>query len=330
MRSGSTSPSHAGKARAPAPPGHASPSPQTVTSTWTPPAALLARCRFPPPGTAVTAAVSGGADSLALLVLAVAAGLDVTAVHVDHGLRPGSGAEADVVRAAAAGLGARFEAEQVAVPPGPDLEARARAARRGVLPPGAMTGHTADDQAETLLLHLLRGAGLDGLRGMRPGPGKPLLDLRRAETHAVCRHAGLDPVVDPSNLDPAFRRNRVRHEVLPLLDKVAGRDVVPLLARTAALAGQEAELLDAQAATLDPHDAAELAAAPAPLARRALRRWLTDADPPYPPSAAALERVLAVALGERVATEVGGGVRVARTGGRLRVERPGPDRPDGG
>jgi tRNA(Ile)-lysidine synthase len=274
--------------------------------------------------------VSGGADSLALLVLAVAAGLDVTAVHVDHGLRPGSAAEADVVRDAAAGLGARFEAARVAVPTGPNLEARARAARRGVLPAGAMTGHTADDQAETLLLHLLRGAGLDGLSAMRLGPCKPLLDLRRSETLAVCVLAGLDPVVDPSNVDPAFRRNRVRHEVLPLLDEVAGRDVVPLLARTAALAGQEAELLDALAAAIDPLDAGALTAAPVPLARRALRRWLTEADPPYPPDAAALERVLGVARGEHVATEVGGGLRVVRTGGRLRLARSGPEGPHGG
>ncbi len=267
--------------------------------------------------------MSGGADSLALLVLAVAASVQVTAVHVDHGLRPGSAAEADVVRAAAAGLGAGFRAERVVVAPGPNLEARARAARRAVLPADVMTGHTADDQAETLVLNLVRGAGPDGLRAMRIGPGKPLLDLRRAETEAVCRHAGLEPVVDPSNVDPAFRRNRVRHEVLPLLDEVACRDVVPLLARAAAIAGQEAELLDALAAALDPLDAAALVAAPAPLARRALRRWLTEADPPYPPSAAALERVLAVARGQAVATEVGGGLRVARTGGRLRLERVG-------
>src|SRR4051795_2102158 len=87
---------------------------------------LLPRCRFPAPGTAVTCAVSGGPDSLALLVLACAAGCDVTAMHVDHGLRAGSDREADVVAAAAARFGARFEARTVLVPPGPNLEARAR------------------------------------------------------------------------------------------------------------------------------------------------------------------------------------------------------------
>ena len=106
--------------------------------------ALLARCRFPPAGTEVTCAVSGGADSSALLVLATAAGCDATAVHVDHGLRPGSADEARVVEALAARLGARFRSVTVEVPEGPDLEARARDARRAVLPPGTLYGHTAD------------------------------------------------------------------------------------------------------------------------------------------------------------------------------------------
>ena len=79
-----------------------------------------------------------------------------------------------------------------------------------------MTGHTADDQAETVLLNLLRGAALDGLAGMDPGR-RPLRRLRRAETRALCAELDLTPVADPSNDDPAFRRNRVRHELLPLL-----------------------------------------------------------------------------------------------------------------
>jgi tRNA(Ile)-lysidine synthase len=217
-------------------------------------------------------------------------------------------------------------AERVQVEAGPNLEARARAARRAVLPPDAMTGHTVDDQAETVLLHLLRGAGLDGVAAMRAGPTKPILALRRTETAAVCAAAGLEPVVDPSNTDPAFTRNRLRAEVLPLLDDVAGRDVAPLLARTAALAAADTALLEALAAQLDPLDGAALAAAPEPLARRAVRAWLTAEDPPYPPSAATVERVLEVARGRIAATEVGGGARVARTAWRLRREprdRPG-------
>jgi tRNA(Ile)-lysidine synthase len=281
-----------------------------------PPAAiarLLAVCSFPSPGTSVTCAVSGGADSLALLVLAVTAGCEVTAIHVDHGLRPGSAAEADVVAAVAARYGARFRAEQAPVPPGPNLEARARAARYAVLPPDVLTGHTADDQAETVLVNLLRGSGLDGLAGMRP-TGHPLLRVRRSETHALCARLGLDPVDDPTNTSPAHRRNRIRHELLPLLDAIAERDVAALLARQADTLRDEAELLDALASRLDPTDARALAAAPPALARRAVRHWLTCG---YPPDAAAVERVLAVARGEAVACDVGGGRRVRRSGQRL-------------
>jgi tRNA(Ile)-lysidine synthase len=257
--------------------------------------------------------VSGGADSTALLALAVAAGCRATAVHVDHGLRPGSAAEADVVAAAAMTLGAGFRSVQVAVGDGPNLEARARAARAGVLPADVLTGHTADDQAETILVNLLRGSGLDGLAGMRP-ERHPLLGLRRAETRTLCTELGLRTVEDPSNANPRYRRNRIRHELLPLLDAIAERDVAALLARQADTLRAEAELLDALAAALDPTDAAALAAAPPALARRAVRRWLAD---PYPPDAAAVERVLAVARSEAIACEVGGGRRVHRSGMRL-------------
>ena len=287
---------------------------------------LVARCDLPPAGTPVTCAVSGGPDSLALLALAVHAGCAVTAVHVEHGLRPGSAGEVTVVRRAAERFGARFRAERVTVAPGPNLEARARAARYGALPAGALTGHTADDQAETVLLNVLRGAGLDGLAGMGPDR-RPLRHLRRHETVALCDALGLDPVADPSNDDPAFRRNRVRRELLPLLDAIAERDVVPIMARQADLARDDVALLDELAAALDPTDARALAAAPPPLARRAVRAWLRAAGPGgaerYAPDAAATERVLAVARGEAVACELAGGWRVARRSGRLRLEAPG-------
>lgn len=284
--------------------------------------ALLARCRFPAAGTSITCAVSGGADSLALLALAVVAGCRVTAIHVDHGLRDGSAQEADVVAAAARRLGAAFSAERVMVPTGPNLEARARAARRGVLPAGTATGHTADDQAETILLNLLRGAGLAGLAGMRPGPAKPILGLRRAETRRLCAELGFEPVADPSNDDPAHLRNRVRHELLPQLAALAGRDLVPILARQADLLRDEADLLDSLAAAIDPTDGRALAASPAPLARRAVRALLAGE---HPPDAAAVERVLAVARKEAVATEVAGGTQIRRRGGVLHVRNDGPD-----
>ena len=286
---------------------------------------LLERCPFPAAGSPLSCAVSGGADSLALLVLAVAAGCEVTAVHVDHGLRPGGADEADVVAEAARRFGARFAARRVEVAPGPNLEARARAARRSVLPADAATGHTAADQAETVLLNLVRGAGLAGVAGMRPGPRHPLLAIRRADTVRVCATEGLTPIVDPTNADPTYRRNRIRHEVLPLLDDVAGRDVVPLLARAAAQSRLAVDHLEAEAvvAVPDPADVASLRAAPPALASVALRRWLRSCSPEgHPPDAAALERALVVVAGDVRATEIGGGWRVARRSGRLVLEAP--------
>lgn len=280
------------------------------------PGELLGRCDFAAAGSTATCAVSGGPDSLALLVLAVEAGLDVTAVHVDHGLRRGSEAEADVVAAAAARCGAAFEPRRVELAPGPNLEARARAARRAALPPGALLGHTADDLAETVLLNLLRGAAVDGLAGFDPAC-RPICRLRRAETHALCAAVGLVPVADPSNLDPAHRRNRVRHELLPLLDAIAERDVVPVLARQADLLRDDAALLDELAAAIDPTDAGALATAPPALARRAIRRWLRDGAEQHPPDRATVDRVLAVAGGSATACDVGGGRAVRRTRGRL-------------
>jgi len=291
-------------------------------------AALLGRCTFPPAGEPLVCAVSGGPDSLALLVLAVAAGCRVTAVHVDHGLRDGSAAEADLVAAAARRFGAAFRSERVHLPDGPNLEARARTARRAAIGPGAATGHTADDQAETVLVNLLRGSGVHGLAGMRSGPAHPLLDLRRAETVALCDHLDLVPVRDPSNDDHRFVRNRVRAELLPLGSAIAGRDIVPVLCRQAGALAGDADLLDRAGGLLDPTDAAALAAAPAPLARRTVRRWLTGAGS-YPPPLGAVDRVLQVARLERRATEVPGGVRVTRSGGRLSVATEGVARRSG-
>lgn len=279
---------------------------------------LLARCTFPPPGTAVTCAVSGGADSTALLLLAVTAELTVTAIHVDHGLRPGSAAEAEVVGANAAALGVEFRPLTVHVTDGPNLEARARRARYAALPPDVLTGHTADDQAETVVLNMLRGAATAGLGGMRPGPRRPLLSLRRTDTVALCAAAGVPLVHDPSNLHRRHLRNRVRHELLPLLEQLAQRDLTPVLTRQADLLRDDSDLLDHLAAMLDPTDARALAAAPTPLARRAVRRWLTGE---HPPDLATVDRVLAVARGNATATDVGGGDEVRRQRQRL-VRRP--------
>lgn len=281
--------------------------------------ALLRRCHFPPPGTPLSCAVSGGADSLALLVLATTAGCDVTAIHIDHGLRPESARESAVVADAARRFGAQFRADRIDLLPGPNLEARARAARYAALPVDVVTGHTADDLAETVLLNVLRGAGLDGLAGFDPAR-RPIRRLRRHETVELCDLVGLQPVEDPTNRDPAFRRNRVRHELLPLLDAIAERDVAPILARQADLLGSDVALLEALASEIDPTDARALAAAPPALARRAIRRWLRAGPEQHPPSAAVVERVLVVARGEAVGCEIGCGRSVRRRQGRLTLE----------
>ena len=294
---------------------------------------LLARCSFPPAddaeGATLTVAVSGGADSLALLALAVATGRPTTAIHVDHGLREGSESESDLVAQVCRDWGAAFAARSVQVDDGPDLEARARAARHAVLPSRTLFGHTADDQAETVLLRLLRGTGPAGLAAMRPDR-HPMLRLRRAETEALCAHLGLRPFEDPSNRDPRFTRNRVRHEVLPLLAEVAGRDTVPLLARLAELAGAQADVLEAVALLVDPTDAATLADLPPALAATAVRSWwrsTTGLD--HPPDAAAVARIVAVASGSATGCDVVGGWSVRRTAGRLRLAGPdGPSGPD--
>ena len=218
-----------------------------------------------------------------------------------------------------------FVLHRVTVAPGPNLEARARTARRRVLPDGAATGHTADDQAETVLLRLLRGSGSGGLGAIRPGPTHPILALRRADTDEVCRSLGITPVHDASNDRADVWRNRIRAEALPLLTDIAGRDLVPILERTAGLLRDDSEFLDGLAAAIDPTDAVAVAGAPAVLARRAVRGWLVDGG--YPPDAAAIERVLDVARGTAVACELPGGRRVERSNQRLRLVDRAPDGP---
>jgi tRNA(Ile)-lysidine synthase len=282
-------------------------------------ARLLLRCRFPEAAREVVCGVSGGADSSALVVLAAAQGLEIEVVHVDHGLRPGGDAEAAFVESIAQRFGCAFRSERVDIADGPDLEERCRRARRAVLGPAALTGHTLDDHAETVLWHLLRGSGLSGVSGI-DDTTHPLVALRRADTEAVCGAVGIDPLTDPTNRSPRFTRNRIRHEVLPLLADVADRDVVPLLARFADHARRDEAFLERLAASVDPTDAVALAASPPPVARRAVRRWLRAADPEQrPPDSAAVERVLAVARNEARATDVGAGRRVERRRQRLHV-----------
>jgi tRNA(Ile)-lysidine synthase len=292
----------------------------------------------------VVVACSGGADSLALLVLAAAADLAPTAVHVDHGLRVDSAADAAVVGRAAEALGVPWRSVRVAVGAGPNLEARARDARYGALEiaraelgaTAILVAHTADDQAETVLLNVLRGAAATGLAGMAPRRGviaRPLLHLRRAEVRAVVAACGFEVVDDPTNADVRWRRAWIRHEVLPMLGAGSDRDLVPVLARQAELLRAESDLLDRMGDELLTDAGREspstrvLRAAPVPVVRRAVRRWLGVP----PPSADDVERVLAVVDGTCVGAQLAGGRTVRRSHGRLhRDPAPEPARSDEG
>jgi tRNA(Ile)-lysidine synthase len=273
----------------------------------------------------VVVGCSGGADSLALLALACERGLDVHAVYVDHGLRPDTGHDSVTVERAAARFGARSRVVHVDVPLGPNLEARARDARYGALErvraevgaEAILVGHTRDDQAETVLLQMLRGAATPGLAGMAARRGfvrRPLLGSRRRDTHELCARLGLAPAHDAMNDDLHHRRVWLRREVVPRLEAGTDRDLVEVLARQADVLRDDDELLEALAAHHDPEDTAALVALPRALARRVVRQWLAA---PAPPSGATVDRVLAVAHGDARAAQLPGGGRIERVRGRL-------------
>lgn len=269
-------------------------------------------------------AVSGGADSVGLTLLALEASLHPTLHHVDHHIRADSGRDADLVRALGADVGCPVVVHDITVAPGSNLEARARAARRATIPAAALTGHTMDDLAETVVLNMMRGAGVDGLSPLVGEPTKPLLSVRRAELLAYVRASGRAFAVDASNADLSLRRNRVRHETLPAMCAAAERDLVPVLARQATLLADERAWLDALAhdeTMLADADCRDLAGWPIARLRRWVRARLTSVDvgDVHPPSADEVERVIDVITGRAIATELSGGRRVARRGQRLRV-----------
>jgi tRNA(Ile)-lysidine synthase len=289
---------------------------------------LLAECRFPTSGTSVDLAVSGGADSLGLLLLAREAGLNVRVHHVDHHARAASTADAAFVSDLATSFDVPVVVHDVVVPPGANFEARARSERRRVLPAGTLTGHTMDDLAETVLLNMIRGAGLDGLSPLVNDLTKPLVRLRRSDVAALVADSGLEARHDESNDDLSFRRNRVRHQLMPLLCEVADRDVVPLLARQADVIFDDRTWLNSLvegdlALTLDEADCRELRQWP----RARLRRWLRiqlcvndELGDQHPPSSAEIERALRVVDGDVVAAELEGGRRLSRRAQRLTLE----------
>jgi tRNA(Ile)-lysidine synthase len=299
----------------------------------------------------VLVALSGGADSVALLdALCQLSSRDrfrVAAAHLDHGLRPDAAADAAFCEELCRSLGIPLTVG------GADVRARARSERGGLEQAAraeryaflrrvrSETGaaviavaHTRDDQAETLLLRLLRGAGRAGLAGMRAASGdviRPLLGVSREDVLAHLRARGLEWREDPSNRDFAHARNRVRHELLPYLERHFNPRIRETLARCAGVLADEARLLDSLAAPLADGASARgeaalslelLNEAPLPVARLAVRRMLSRAGGLRAVSERHVDRILSVARSARPSgrrLSLPGGREASFAFGRLRV-----------
>lgn len=302
-------------------------------------------------------AFSGGCDSHVLLYacaqLRARLGLDLAAIHVDHGLSSQSTAWEHHCRLVCAGLGVAYHTERIVIErrSGESLEALARAARRGVLErylaDGELvaTGHHLDDQAETLLLALLRGSGVHGLAGMAPiapfGAGwlvRPLLDFSRADLRAYARQQRLAWLDDPSNHDTDFDRNRVRHQVLPLL-RERWPSAATTIARSARHCAEAAALVDAIAdeqlanfrgSKPGSLSVARLSALETERARVLLRRWLAQQGV-RPPSSARLQAIFTGFLSARADARplvAWGGCELRRYRDDLFALAPLPPRPE--
>ena len=308
-----------------------------------------------PPGGRVVVGVSGGGDSLALLlVLAVlreALAVELTAVYVDHGLRPEEAAvEADLVAAVAAGLKVVFRSGTLPVraharEQGLSVEAAGRELRYGFLQQvagevgGAVVAvaHHADDQAEELLLRLIRGTGRAGLSGMAArndqGVIRPFLNFPKARLTDYLQERHIAWREDSSNTDPRFLRNRVRLELLPLLERSFNPAIRAGLLRTGRILAAEDELLDELAGRLFREvvvaprsgeeltvDVARLAAAHPALQRRALELVLLEL--PAPVRFQYIEDLRELAGGSSGELHLPEGLRVVKAGGQLRFSYP--------
>lgn len=308
----------------------------------------LAACDMLQSGQTVTVACSGGADSVALLCcmqrLADELGVRVQAAHVDHGLRPESGEEAAFVARLCRARGLRFvlfdAKKEGYAPPESGVEEWARELRYGFLSRVAgetggpvATAHTADDQAETLLFRLARGASLRSAGGIPPVRGafiRPLLDIERSEVEAYCAALGQEYVTDGSNLSDGYARNRLRHYAVPAL-RAANAAAVRNMAAwcgemrelDAYLDGQ-AEMLLEQAAAPNGWRAGVIAAAPRPVRRAALAML---ARPAAEPDRRKFELLEALAAGEGRAVQLADGWRMVRRRGLLTLENEPKEEP---
>jgi tRNA(Ile)-lysidine synthase len=287
--------------------------------------------------------LSGGRDSVCLLDLAVRArgAESVGALHVNYGLREDSDGDERHCTELCRELGVGLAVERPRRPQGPgNLQAWAREARYGVAERLAeerdatiVTGHTADDQVETILYRLASSPSRRALLGMRPRDGRlarPLLGTTRAETTAYCEARGLGWREDSSNADPAYARSRIRHGLLPELAKVHPAAAENVL-RTAALLRAEAEVLDALVdAELDgsgdaPRGSISLRrmAGLHPALRRLVLQRLADdaAGRPVAGAARFAEQVTGLRRTGTAMLDLGGGVRAVVESGVLRAER---------
>src|SRR4051794_38901119 len=264
------------------------------------------------PGKPLLVLLSGGADSVCLLHVALAAGADVSVLHVNYGLRPSADEDEAFCRDLFPGL----VVERVRLGKG-NVQALAREARYELAERHAVgdyaTGHTMSDQAETVLMRLCSSPGRTALLGMAPRRGRlvrPLLTMTRSETEDYCRKNGLAWRTDPTNSDPRFTRARVRHELLPLLERVSP-GAERTIAETARLLRDEAEALEALLPETNSLD--EIAALPPALGRLALRRL----------AGAPIRTAELLGLGKAAGTvyiDVGHGLRAVVEYGRVRFE----------
>jgi len=281
--------------------------------------------------------LSGGADSATLAYLIHRLGRHVRAVHINHTL-PASDRLEEAARAVAGVVGIALEVIRIEVRAGASIEGQARNARYaalfGELQPGEtlLTAHTLDDQAETVLMSLLRGTGPTGLAGIPPRVGslaRPMLAVSRSDTRELAGLVGLPFQDDPSNLDRGLRRNALRLEVIPDLAARFNPRLVESLARAAALVGSDDSYFQDQAALVPVLETGKsmsialgtLFAVPRPVADRALRRCLSRMRPPHGGTSDEMGEVWSVARRDRRSVILGGGLEVAHEGPLL-VFRP--------